>query len=93
MAQIKNLYPQIRILTSEDYDSSLEDALNGKADAAALNWHVGKMLALEKYSGLFHIPSAPFNTMALHMAAKHPDNSIIDKLNEHIPDDWGPDPL
>lgn len=93
VAQIKSLFPEIELLTSEDYDSSLQDVLDGKADAAALNWHVGKMLTQDKYKSLFHIPAAPFNTMALHMASKIEDLAIIEKLNEHIADDWGPDPL
>ncbi|MBT5073284.1 MAG: transporter substrate-binding domain-containing protein [Kordiimonadaceae bacterium] len=94
VGQIKALFPEIELLTSENYDTSLQDVLDGKADAAALNWHVGKMLVREKYNLLFHVPLAPFNTMALHMATKLPDkNNLIIRLNEHIPDDWGPDPL
>ena len=94
VAQIKALFPEIDLMTSENYDTSLQEVLNGKADAAALNWHVGKMLIEEKYNSKFHIPLAPFNTMALHMAAKLSDKEyLINRLNEHIPDDWGPDPL
>lgn len=94
VAQISSLYPEIKIILTEDYDSALQDVMAGKADAAALNWHVGKMLVAQKYDGQFHIPKAPFNTMPLYMATKLENaDAIIERLNPHIPDDWGPDPL
>ena len=94
VAQISSLYPEISIILTDDYDSALMDVLAGKADAVALNWHVGKMLVAQTYDGQFHIPKAPFNTMPLYMATKIEDQqNIISQLNTHIPDDWGPDPL
>ena len=94
VSQINNLFPEIDLITSENYDTSLKAVLDGKADAAALNWHVGRMLIDEKYQGFFHIPAAPFNTMPLYMAGRKDDpNGMIDRLNMHIPADWGPDPV
>lgn len=94
VAQISALYPEINIILTEDYDSALKDTISGEADAAALNWHVGKMLIAQKYVGQFHIPDAPFNTMPLYMASKLKNSDeFIGRLNPHIPEDWGPDPL
>lgn len=97
VSQISALYPEIKIITCNDYDDALQLTLYGNVDAtaAALNWHVGKMMIEEKkYKGLFHSPKAPFKTMPLHMVTTLEDPSnIISFLNKHIPDDWGPDPL
>ena len=94
VAQVSTLYPEINIILTDDYDSALQDVIAGKADAAALNWHVGKMMVAQKYGGQFHVPKAPFNTMPLYMASKIEDlDTIINRLNPYIPDDWGPDPL
>ncbi len=90
--QIRNLYPEIKIITCDDYDEALEMVQEGgwNINAAALNWHVGRMMIEEKYKSLYHVPKSPFNTMPLSMAAKSDDPSnIIGRLNGHIPEDWG----
>lgn len=94
VSQIKNLFPEIELITCEDYDGALKAVLAKDADGAALNWHVGRMLVDDRYAGLFHIPTAPFNNITLAMATKagDPDN-ILEQLNAQIDDDLGPDPL
>ncbi len=90
--QIRNEFPSVEIHTSDDYEDALQTVLYGstRAHAAALNWHVGAMLIGEKYRGLFHMPAAPFNQMKLAMAGLPDDpKGVIEKLNKHIPDDWG----
>ncbi|MCP5381624.1 MAG: transporter substrate-binding domain-containing protein [Kordiimonadaceae bacterium] len=92
VSQITLLYPQIKIVTSKDYESSLQDVLYNAAiiDAAALNWHVGRMLIDEKYNGLFHMPTIPFYKIPLSIAARAEDQeTIINPLNQNIPDEWG----
>lgn len=92
--QIKDKYPEIDLKTCEDYDAALIAALAGEAGAAALNWHVGRMLVKEKFEGQFHIPKAPFNTIPLAVAVtKNDPKDIIDNINKFIPDDWGFDPI
>lgn len=97
VSQISALYPEIKVITCDDYDDALRLTLLGNfnAEAAALNWHVGRMMVEgEKYNGLFHIPKAPFKSIPLYMAVTREDpHKIIEGLNDHIPDDWGPDPL
>lgn len=97
VSQVSALYPEVKIITCDDYDDALRLTLYGNhnAAAAALNWHVGRiMIEGEKYKGLFHIPKAPFKSMPLHMVTVREDPlNIIELLNNHIPDDWGPDPL
>lgn len=89
--QIKSEFPGIKIHTSKDYDDALQIALYGKIDAAAaLNWHVGKILVENKYRNLFHIPAKMFNKLPLAMAFKNGNSrELIKKVNEHIPDEWG----
>lgn len=89
--QIRNDYPDIEIHTSNDYDDTLQIVLYGnkKVQAAALNWHVGRMLVEAKYRGLFHLPERPFNRMSLAMAGlKNNKGSIIKELNNYIPNEW-----
>jgi len=94
VGQIKNLFPEIHLKTSSDYGAALDAVVNEQVEAAALNWHVGRMLIDEKYKSIFHIPKAPFNTIPLAIATKAGDpHKIINRLNEYIADDWGYDPL
>ncbi|MBT5185187.1 MAG: transporter substrate-binding domain-containing protein, partial [Kordiimonadaceae bacterium] len=44
VGQIKNLFPEIDLKTSSDYDAALKAVVDGEVQAAALNWHVGRML-------------------------------------------------
>ncbi len=63
---------------------------NDNSDAAALNWHVGKMLVENKYRNLFHIPAKMFGELPLAMAFKVGDHAqLLRKINEQIPATWG----
>jgi len=93
VAQIEALFPDINLKTTENYDTALQAVINGEAQAAALNWHVGRMMCKEKHPSLFHDPIAPFNIIPLSMVTTLKDPySIMKRLQPHIPDDWAFDP-
>lgn len=91
--EIKNRYPEINLITTTDYEAALKGALQGKAMAAALNWHVGRMMIDEKFKDRFYVPKSPYNTVPLGVAVLKKNKEIILQLNINIPDDWGYDPI
>ena len=91
--EIRNKYPEAKVITCADYDAALKGAIERKAIAAALNWHVGRMMINEHYQGQFHIPKCPYNTVALGLAVLDENKNIVTRLNKNIPDDWGYDPI
>lgn len=60
------LYPGVRVVKVADYPAALNAALDGTADAAALNMHVGAYLVRRDFAGRFHLPRRPF--LAIDMA-------------------------
>ncbi len=91
--EIRNKYPEAELITCTDYDAALKGAIEGKAIAAALNWHVGRMMINEHYQDQFHISKRPYITVALGLAVLHENKNIVTRLNKNIPDDWGYDPI
>jgi ABC-type amino acid transport substrate-binding protein len=57
---IARRYPGVRVVNVQDYPAALNAALDGKADAAALNLHVGAYLVRRDYAGRFNLPKKPF---------------------------------
>ena len=57
---IAQRYPRARLLGVADYPAALTAALEGKAEAAALNMHVGAYLVRRDFAGRFHLPKKPF---------------------------------
>lgn len=90
--EIKQKYPEIELVDCEDYADALEIALSGKVEAAALNWHVGRMMVKDNYAGKFHLPKSPYNTVALGLAVLKENHQYVERLNKTIPDDLGYDP-
>ena len=87
---IRQRFAPVDLQTSEDYDSALQTVLNGRADAAALNWQVGRMLCEQQHPSLFHCPGRPFCTIPLTIAAPPGDpDRLLPRLNAHIPHEWG----
>lgn len=89
--EIKNKYPEIDLITCADYNAAFKGALEGKALAAALNWHVGRMMVEDKYQNQFHETKRPYNTLALGLAVLKKNSDLITHINKNIPDDWGYD--
>lgn len=91
--EIRNKYPEAKLNTCTDYDAALKGAIEGKAIAAALNWHVGRMMINENYQNQFHVPERPYNTLALGLAMLNKNKDIVTRINKNIPNDWGYDPV
>jgi polar amino acid transport system substrate-binding protein len=66
---IRTGFPKVKLLTVKDYPDALETVLQGKADAAALNFHVGIKLVSEQFPGEFAIPEKSFLRTPLAVAA------------------------
>ena len=66
---IKMSFPDVTLETVLDYHAALEAVARGKADGAALNFHVGARLANELYPGQFKMPKRMFLETPLAVAA------------------------
>jgi ABC-type amino acid transport substrate-binding protein len=73
---IAQRYPRVKLVKVADYPAALNAALDGKADAAALNIHVGAYLVRRDFAGRFHLPKKPFLSIDLAfccLAGAHDD--------------------
>jgi ABC-type amino acid transport substrate-binding protein len=82
---IESNAPEVRLLLVKDYQESLEAVLEGKADAAALNIHVGRDLALRLFSGKCTLPEKPFFEVPLAVAILKDAGSLLPgRINEGL---------
>jgi len=68
-------FPECELLDATDYKHALDQVRAGRADAAALNIHVGAVLAERDYPGLVDLPNEPFAIVEL-APAYAPDHDI-----------------
>ncbi len=59
-AFIQKTAPEVKLVVTEDYETSLARLANGEADAAALNFQTGALLAARLYPGKLTVPRAMF---------------------------------
>ena len=59
-AFIQKNAPEVKLVVTEDYESSLARLVNREADAAALNYQAGAMLAARLHPGKLTTPRAMF---------------------------------
>lgn len=77
-------FPQLDLATCSDYEAALGQVTGGKADAAALNFHVG--LGLVAGDGRFTPPTEVFLQIDLALAAPAGDpRGLLARLDPHIP--------
>jgi polar amino acid transport system substrate-binding protein len=69
-AYIEKNAPEVKVLRSASYEESLAILVEGKADAAALNSHVGGRLADKLYPGKVNEANRPFLEVPLAVAVK-----------------------
>lgn len=88
---IRARFPALDLITCRTYDEALAMVAGGKAEAAALNWHVGRLQTDRDYPGRFALPAAPFVEIPLAIAAAAGAEADVTlrRLNEHIPESWG----
>ena len=76
-AYIENNAPQVKVLRSASYEESLAMLMEGKADAAALNSHVGGRIADKLYPGKVNVASRMFLEVPLAVAVKKGTNASL----------------
>src|SRR3954464_1038600 len=69
-AYIEKNAPQVKVLRSASYEESLAQLVEGKADAAALNSHVGGRIADKLYPGKVNVARRMFLEVPLALAVK-----------------------
>jgi len=55
-AFIERTAPTVKLVVTKDYEESLQQLVRGDADAAALNFYVGRVLAARLYPGQITLP-------------------------------------
>jgi hypothetical protein len=82
-------FPQVTLETCENYDSALRSVIDGGANAAALNRHVGRTLCDKAFPGLFLQRKVACLAVPLAIATRAGDPlNLLQRLNAHIPDEW-----
>ncbi|MCC2096614.1 MAG: transporter substrate-binding domain-containing protein [Hyphomicrobiales bacterium] len=67
-AQLSRDFPEARIVSAGSYIEALKAVIDGDADRAALNFHIGHMLARRDFAGRFVLPDGPYQHMQLPVA-------------------------
>ena len=65
IAQLRREYPDAAFPDVDTYAEALRAVVDGDADRAALNFHVGRYLAGRDHPGRFEMPAAPFSKIPL----------------------------
>lgn len=84
-AYIEKNAPQVKVLRSVSYEESLAQLVEGKADAAALNSHVGGRIADQLYPGKVNVARRMFLEVPLAVAvARGTRADVLARLNQGI---------
>lgn len=84
---LKRSFPKAKLLLAEDYPESLRIVLDGEADAAALNIHVGKGLADRLFPGRFTVPQKMLFEVPLGVAVlKGSQTGFLSQVNVGLRD-------
>ncbi len=67
-AVIQRMAPDVRLVTTANYEESLARLVAGEADAAALNYQVGARMVAELYAGRITVPRVMFAQQQLAVA-------------------------
>lgn len=82
---IRRSAPGVSILPSASYEESFEQLIDGRADMAALNFHVGKAMIAQRFAGLVSAPSSTFVDMPMAVAAPRKTRRwLIERLNRAL---------
>jgi polar amino acid transport system substrate-binding protein len=84
-AYIEKTAPQVKVIRSASYEESLKQLVEGRADAAALNSHVGGRIAEQLYPGKVNVAKRMFLEVPLAVAVKKGTHAaLIHQLNEGL---------
>ncbi|HIF66443.1 MAG TPA: transporter substrate-binding domain-containing protein [Acidimicrobiia bacterium] len=65
VAATQAAYPTCSVLEADNYPHALSLVIEGRADAAALNFHVGSQIAEREFPQRFTLPDTTFHTVHL----------------------------
>jgi polar amino acid transport system substrate-binding protein len=78
--------PQVKVLRTSSYEESLQLLVEGKADAAALNSHVGGAIADKLYPGKVNVARRMFLEVPLAVAVRKGTHApLLERLNQALP--------
>src|SRR5437868_3941720 len=84
-AYIEKNAPQVKVLRSASYEESLQLLVEGKADAAALNSHVGGRIADALYPGKVNVARRMFLEVPLAVAVKKgTQGALLERLSQAL---------
>ena len=82
---IQKTAPEVKLVVNADYDQSFAQLLSGEADAAALNFQVGRRLAATLHAGKVTLPDRLFLELPLALAVRKGEKAdLIAKLDQGI---------
>lgn len=77
--------PQVKVVRTASYEESLQLLVEGKADAAALNSHVGGKIADKLYPGKVNVAQRMFLEVPLAVAVKKgTQRPLLERLNQAL---------
>lgn len=83
-APVETAFPHCEVLDATDYPEALSQVVAGRADAAALNLHVGAVIAEREHPGSFELPEELFAAIELAPAyAPAHDVELRRLIDEH----------
>lgn len=84
-AFIAKVAPDVRLIQTEDYETSLAMLVRGEADAAALNHQAGAMIASRLHAGAVTLPQTMFLELPFAAAtAKGSNADLLAALNSGL---------
>ncbi len=82
---IQKTAPEVKLVVNADYDQSFAQLLSGEADAAALNFQVGRRLASTLHAGKVTLPEKLFLELPLALAVRKGEKTdLIGKLDQGL---------
>ena len=86
-AYLRNTVPKAQLEVTEDYETSIERLVSGKADAAALNFQAGAMIANKLYPGKVSVPDKMFLVLPFSAAVLKGKNAdCVTRFNKGLAD-------
>ena len=77
--------PEVKLVVNADYDQSFAQLLSAEADAAALNFQVGRRLVMQYHAGKVTLPDKLFLELPLALAVKKGTSTeVIAKLDQGL---------
>lgn len=84
-AYIQKMAPGVKLVVTEDYETSLAQLAKGEADAAALNYQTGAILAQRLYPAQITVPQTMFLELPFAAAVMKGQNAdFLKRFNEGL---------